>query len=122
MGLERLAVLGASVQNSLPPVVNELLERGDRPVAVNGDSSGSYLENQYLSEAWDPCMADLMSKAKEQVGLSNDRKERFKHASSVFNVAFQQRFPTLPPSKRLRYTIPVCGQNGSFLCNLLRLI
>jgi hypothetical protein len=111
MGLERLAVLGASVQNSLPPVVNELLERGDRPVAVNGDSSGSYLENQYLSEAWDPCMAELMSKAKEQVCLSNDRRDRFKHASSVFNVAFQERFPTLPPAKRLRPTITVYVQN-----------
>ena len=106
--LERLAALGASVQNSLPPMINELLERGDRPVAVNGEISGAaYHDNPYLSEGMDPCMIELLSHAKEQVSLSNGRRERFKRAAAVFNLVLNERFPTIPPCKKYRITVPV---------------
>ena len=108
IGLERLAALGASVQNSLPPVVNDQLERCDRPVAVNGDVNGlSYHDNPYLSDGMDPCMIELVSHAKDQICLSNSRRERFKRAASIFNMVFQERFPTIPPLKKPRSAVTV---------------
>mmetsp|Transcript_76321 Transcript_76321/g.205104 ORF Transcript_76321/g.205104 Transcript_76321/m.205104 type:complete len:446 (-) Transcript_76321:1372-2709(-) len=103
-GLERLLALGASIQNSLPQVIVEILERGDRPSAIVGESSVQpYLDVSHLADSCDPCVSDILSRSKRQIVVTNERRQRLICASSIFNAAFEERFPTIErPIKRFR--------------------